>query len=174
LRLTVGSSHQETVVAVLGPDHYLVALGNHMIEVSIQQRQDGAVRFTEGGVQKTARFAWHDGMLHLALDGLVAAVSETTLGTSRAQSRNDATELVAPMNGAIIAVDVTAGDRVARGQRLVVLEAMKMQHEIRALRDGVVGKVLVAIGQQVATRQLLVELEPQSVAAGEREGQSVS
>jgi geranyl-CoA carboxylase alpha subunit len=174
LRLTVGSSHQETVVAVLGPDHYLVALGNHMIEVSIQQRQDGAVRFTEGGVQKTARFAWQDGMLHLALDGLVAAVCETTLGTPRAQSRNDATELVAPMNGAIIAVDVTAGDRVVRGQRLVVLEAMKMQHEIRALRDGVVGKVLVAIGQQVATRQLMVELEPQSIAAGEREGQSVS
>ncbi|MGC1357514.1 MAG: acetyl-CoA carboxylase biotin carboxyl carrier protein subunit, partial [Xanthobacteraceae bacterium] len=67
-----------------------------------------------------------------------------------------------------------AGDRVVRGQRLVVLEAMKMRHEIRAQRDGSVGRVLVETGQQVATRQLLVELEPQAVAAGEREERPIS
>jgi geranyl-CoA carboxylase alpha subunit len=173
LRLTVGNSQQETVVAVLGPDHYLVALGNHMIEVSIQQRQDGAVRFTEGGVQKTARFAWRDGMLHLAFDDLVAAVRETTLDISRAQKGSDSAELLAPMNGAIIAVHVEAGDRIVRGQRLVVLEAMKMQHEIRAPRDGVVLQVLVETGQQVATRQLLVELEAQPRAGDESARESV-
>jgi geranyl-CoA carboxylase alpha subunit len=167
LRLTVGNSQQETVVAVLGPDHFLVALGDQMIEVSIQQRDDGAVRFTEGGVQKTARFAWHDGMLHLDLDGLIAAVRETTLEISRAQRKNDSTELLAPMNGAIIAVHVKAGDRIVRGQRLVVLEAMKMQHEIRAPRDGVVRRVLVEPGRQVATRQLLVELAAQPAASDE-------
>jgi biotin carboxyl carrier protein len=47
----------------------------------------------------------------------------------------------------------------------VVLEAMKMQHEIRAPRDGVVLRVLVGAGQQVATRQLLVELEAQPTAS---------
>src|SRR3984885_2212600 len=173
LRLTVGNSQQETVVAVLGPDHYLVARGVHMIEVSIQQRQEGAVRFTEGGVQKTARFAWQDGMLHLALDGLIVAVRETTLEISRAQRKNDSTELLAPMNGAIIAVTVKAGDRIVRGQRLVVLEAMKMQHEIRAPRDGVVFRVLVETGQQVATRRLLVELEAQPAASDQSTGECV-
>src|ERR1700683_902654 len=92
LRLTVGNSQQETVVAVLGPDHFLVVLGNHMIEVSIQQRQDGAVRFTEGGVQKTARFAWRDGMLHLAFDDLVAAVRERTLDIYREHNGSDSAE----------------------------------------------------------------------------------
>jgi geranyl-CoA carboxylase alpha subunit len=173
LRLTVGNSHQETVVAALGPDHYLVAVGNHMIEVSIQQRQDGAVRFTEGGLQKTARFGWHDGMLHLALDGHVATVRETTLEVSRAQKDGGSTELLAPMNGAIIAVHVKAGDRIVRGQRLVVLEAMKMQHEIRAPRDGGVLTVLVEPGQQVATRQLLVELEAQPTERDESTKESV-
>jgi biotin carboxyl carrier protein len=144
-----------------------------MIEVSIQQRQDGAVRFTEGGVQKTARFAWRDGMLHLAFDDLVAAVRETTLDISRAQKGSDSAELLAPMNGAIIAVHVEAGDRIVRGQRLVVLEAMKMQHEIRAPRDGVVLQVLVETGQQVATRQLLVELEAQPRAGDESARESV-
>jgi geranyl-CoA carboxylase alpha subunit len=173
LRLTVGNSQQETVVAVLGPDHYLVALGDHMIEVSIQQRQEGAVRFTEGGVQKTARFAWQDDTLHLALDGLIAAVRETTVEISRAQRKSDSTELLAPMNGAIIAVHVKAGDRIIRGQRLMVLEAMKMQHEIRAPRDGVVFRVLAETGQQVATRQLLVELEAQPAASDQSTRESV-
>jgi geranyl-CoA carboxylase alpha subunit len=173
LRLTVGNSNQETVVAVLGPDHYLVALGDHMIEVSIAERHDGAVRFTEGGVQKTAHFAWQDKVLHLALDGLIAAVRETTLEISRPQKDSDSAELLAPMNGAIIAVHVKAGDRIVRGQRLVVLEAMKMQHEIRAPRDGVVLRVLVETGRQVATRQLLVELEAQPAASDESARESV-
>jgi geranyl-CoA carboxylase alpha subunit len=173
LRLTIDNCHQETVVAVLGPDHYLVTLADRRIEVSIQLRRDGAVRFTEGGVQKTAPFAWHDGMLHLALDGLVATARETTLETSRAQKASDSTELLAPMNGAIIAVQVKAGDRIVRGQRLVVLEAMKMQHEIRAPRDGVVLRILVETGQQVATRELLVELEAQAIASDESTRESI-
>jgi len=173
LRLTVGNSRQETVVAVLGPDHYLVALGNRMIEVSIAERQDGAVRFTEGRVQKTARFAWHDGMLHLDLDGLIAALCETTLEMSHARRDSDSTELVAPMNGAIIAVHVKAGDRIVRGQRLVILEAMKMQHEIRAPRDGVVLRVLVETGRQVATRQILVELQAHPIVSDHSTSESV-
>jgi geranyl-CoA carboxylase alpha subunit len=174
LRLSVGNSQQETVIAVLGSDHYLVAQSDHMIEISIVQRHDGAVRFTGGGVQKTARFAWHDWTLHLALDGLIAAVRETTLELPRARSDSDSTELRAPMNGAIIAVHVKAGDRIVRGQRLVVLEAMKMQHEIRANRDGVVRRALVETGQQVATRQVLVELEAQPTASDESTRESVS
>jgi geranyl-CoA carboxylase alpha subunit len=168
LRLTVGNSHQETVVAVIGTDRYLVALGDHMIEVSIEDRQEGAVRFSEAGVQRTARFAWHDGTLHLDLNGLVAAVRETVHDAASAKRRDGSSRLVAPMNGAVVAVDVKAGDRVVRGQRLVVVEAMKMQHEIRTERDGVVEKILVKPGDQVATRQLLVELKPDAIATPDR------
>jgi biotin carboxyl carrier protein len=57
------------------------------------------------------------------------------------------------------------GDCVTKGQRIVVLEAMKMQHEISAERDGTIDKILVKPGDQVATRQLLVELQPEPNAA---------
>jgi biotin carboxyl carrier protein len=77
------------------------------------------------------------------------------------------------MNGAIIAVHVKAGDRIVRGQRLVILEAMKMQHEIRAPRDGVVLRVLVETGRQVATRQLLVELQAHPIASDQSTSESV-
>jgi geranyl-CoA carboxylase alpha subunit len=164
LRLTVGDAHQQAIVMVIGKDHYLVALGSHMLEVSIEERQGGAVRFTASGVQQTARFALHEGTVHLDINGLVAAVRETTLEPSAASRRDASSRLVAPMNGAIISVAAKPGDTVAKGQLIVVLEAMKMQHEITAERDGTIDKVLVKPGDQVATRQLLVELKAEASA----------
>ncbi len=159
LRLTAGDAHQQVIVMVIGKDHYLIALGSHMLEVSIEERQEGAVRFTASGMQQTARYVLHDGTVHLDINGLVAAIRETTLEPSAASRRDASSRLVAPMNGAIISVAAKPGDIVARGQLIVVLEAMKMQHEITAERDGTIDKILVRPGDQVATRQVLVELK---------------
>ena len=57
--------------------------------------------------------------------------------------------LVAPMPGTVIRVAVEPGDEVKAGDVLVVLEAMKMEHGIKADADGTVGEVLVTTGQQV-------------------------
>jgi 3-methylcrotonyl-CoA carboxylase alpha subunit len=56
----------------------------------------------------------------------------------------------APMHGKVLAVDVKAGDRVRKGQRLAVIEAMKMEHALNAHADGVVAEVAVEAGVQVA------------------------
>lgn len=66
----------------------------------------------------------------------------------------------APMPGSIVEVFVAEGDKVTTGQKLLVLEAMKMQQEIAAAFDGVVEKIPVAKGDQVAEGQLLVHVEP--------------
>jgi len=164
LRLTTGDAHQQAIVMVIGKDHYLIALGSHMLEVSIEERQEGAVRFTASGVQQTARYVLHDGTVHLDINGLVAAIRETTLEPSAASRRDASSRLVAPMNGAIISVAAKPGDMVAKGQLIVVLEAMKMQHEITAERDGTIEKILVRPGDQVATRQVLVEMKAEASA----------
>ena len=164
LRLTVGGAHQQAIVMVIGKDHYLIALGSHMIEVSIEDRQEGAVRFSASGVQQTARFVLQEGMVHVDINGLVAAIRETTLEASVAMRRDASSRLVAPMNGVIVNVTAKPGDTVGKGQLIVVLEAMKMQHEITAERDGTIDKVLVKPGDQVATRQLLVELKAEASA----------
>ena len=62
------------------------------------------------------------------------------------------------MNGRLVAVLAKPGDAVRKGQRVVVLEAMKMQHEIAATRDGVIASVAVKEGDQVATRAVLAAL----------------
>ena len=64
------------------------------------------------------------------------------------------------MNGKVVTVLVAEGDVVDKGQRLVVVEAMKMQHEMAAQVAGRVARLAVKPGDQVATRQLLVELKP--------------
>ncbi|HIC80436.1 MAG TPA: DUF2118 domain-containing protein, partial [Kiloniellaceae bacterium] len=59
------------------------------------------------------------------------------------------TDLIeAPMPGLVKDVLVRAGDRVAAGDRLAVLEAMKMEHTLRAARDGTIAEVLAAAGGQ--------------------------
>ncbi|WCD82360.1 geranyl-CoA carboxylase subunit apha [Pseudomonas sp. TUM22785] len=67
----------------------------------------------------------------------------------------------APMDGAIVDVLVGEGERVAKGQLLVVLEAMKMEHPLKAGIDGVIRRVQVTAGDQVKNRQVLVEVEEQ-------------
>jgi pyruvate carboxylase subunit B len=67
--------------------------------------------------------------------------------------------VVAPMPGLIVRVHVTPGDVVTAGQGLVVMEAMKMENELRAQGDGVVKAVLVTPGTAVEKGAVLVELQ---------------
>ena len=65
----------------------------------------------------------------------------------------------APMPGQILQVSVAAGDAVERGDLLCVLEAMKMNNQIRATRKGVVAEILAGIGLQVNYGDPLVRFE---------------
>ena len=66
--------------------------------------------------------------------------------------------LIAPMPGAVLATEISAGAKVSKGDLLVILEAMKMEHRIVAPRDGVIEQVHVSVGDQVDNAQLLVTL----------------
>jgi 3-methylcrotonyl-CoA carboxylase alpha subunit len=66
---------------------------------------------------------------------------------------------LAPMPGRVVSVHVEAGQTVAEGDRLAVLEAMKMEHSLTAARDGVVAEILVRAGDQVEAGAPLIQLE---------------
>ena len=74
----------------------------------------------------------------------------------------DADLIEAPMPGLVKAVYAVAGQAVARGDRLAVLEAMKMEHSLLAARDGVVAEVLARAGDQVGAGAALVRLEAET------------
>jgi 3-methylcrotonyl-CoA carboxylase alpha subunit len=65
------------------------------------------------------------------------------------------------MPGLVKALTAAPGARVSRGDVLLVLEAMKMEHALVAPRDGGVAEILVAEGAQVADGTLLLALEPE-------------
>ena len=69
------------------------------------------------------------------------------------------TEIRAIIPGRIAAVHVVAGDVVEAGQSLLVVEAMKMQNELRAPRDGIVSSVAAAMGATIEVGDLLLALE---------------
>ncbi|TAU73801.1 acetyl/propionyl/methylcrotonyl-CoA carboxylase subunit alpha [Rhizobium leguminosarum] len=66
--------------------------------------------------------------------------------------------ILSPMPGLVISVDVAEGDRVARGDRLLTVEAMKMEHSLRAPFDGIVEKLQVSPGIRVSENQLVVSV----------------
>jgi 3-methylcrotonyl-CoA carboxylase alpha subunit len=67
--------------------------------------------------------------------------------------------ILSPMPGRIIAVDVTQGQTVIKGQKLLTLEAMKMEHSLTAPFDGVVAELNASVGAQVQVEALLVRIE---------------
>jgi acyl-CoA carboxylase subunit alpha len=67
----------------------------------------------------------------------------------------EAGSLVAPMPGAVVRIEVIQGTRVEAGTPIVVLEAMTMEHTVRAPADGVVATISVAAGDQVESSQVL-------------------
>ena len=76
--------------------------------------------------------------------------------------------ILAPMPGKVIAVDVAAGDAVAKGQKLLVLEAMKMEHALTAPFDGIIAELNVRSGAQVQVDAVLARIvvAPQSADGG--------
>jgi pyruvate carboxylase subunit B len=71
----------------------------------------------------------------------------------------------APMPGLVVKVEVEVGDRVEAGRGLVIVEAMKMENELKAEAAGVVARIHVEPGQAVEKDQILVDLDPPPDAA---------
>jgi len=72
---------------------------------------------------------------------------------------NDPGQIAAPMPGVVVTVAIHVGDQVAKGQKLVSLEAMKMETTLYAERDGRIAELLVQPGTQVATGNLMLRIE---------------
>ena len=78
--------------------------------------------------------------------------------------------LVAPMPGTVVKVLAAPGDTVAKGDPIVVIEAMKMEHTIGAGGDGTVAEILVEVGRQVDIDQVIAVIKSDDDEDGHGEG----
>jgi biotin carboxyl carrier protein len=82
-----------------------------------------------------------------------------TVSSQSVNGRVDNGRLTAPIPGLIIQVRIVTGEPVEAGQSLFILEAMKMENDIRAPRSGIIKSINVSPGQVVALNQVLAEIE---------------
>jgi multidrug efflux pump subunit AcrA (membrane-fusion protein) len=117
------------------------------------------VDLVEGGVVTGYGVRWHPSLV--AVNGPDGQSSFTVHAEGEEEAGGAAAgECRAPLPGNVSKVLVAAGETVADGTALVVLEAMKMEHTLRATGPGMVGEVLVVAGQQVDVGELLARVEP--------------
>ncbi len=97
-------------------------------------------------------------------DGMAHRVSLARAEGSGHHSAHDG-DILSPMPGKIIAVEVAAGDSVTKGQKLLTLEAMKMEHSLVAPFDGTVAELSAVAGAQVQVETLLARIEASAEVA---------
>ena len=162
LKLAIGEKEMPVSLTAHSASSYSVATGGETIDLDIVSRDAHHIRYAIGGVQTSAAYAFDGASLHVEAGGEQLATRETSHEVKASAERDGGGRLVAPMNGRIVSVLAQAGEAVKKGQRIVILEAMKMQHEIVAGRDGVLEAVSVKEGDQVATRHVLATLAAES------------
>ncbi|MDP6688031.1 MAG: biotin/lipoyl-containing protein, partial [Alphaproteobacteria bacterium] len=141
--------------------------GSETVDLDLLSIADGRVRFRHGGVVDSAGLAFAGDDLFLDLAGATNRFFEFTPELAAARERESDGRLIAPMAGRIVSVQAGAGETVVKGQVLVILEAMKMEHEIKAPGDGVVEEIGVAEGDQVEPRQMLAVVTAAEAEAAE-------
>ncbi len=149
-------------VHVNAPGNYRVTSGEQSADIELVSLGEHSAKLRVDGHAQTAIYQHHHRTLHLALAGRSLTVTDVT-GVSAMEDAGGGGTVVAPMHGQLLEILVEQGAEVAKGDKLAVLEAMKMQHEILAEIDGVVETVAASAGTQIAADDLIMEI----VEAGE-------
>jgi len=148
---------------VRGADgRYTVVVDGRASEVDVREAGPHIMSLIIGGRSHEVGIERCEGGYRVAVRGKVLAVDLVEAARGTAVPRRAAggpARVQAPMPGKLVRVLVAAGEEVGAGQGLVVMEAMKMENEIRAPRAGRVKEAPVREGQAVETGALLVLLE---------------
>jgi geranyl-CoA carboxylase alpha subunit len=138
---------------------FKITVDDETIELRMLAVSEFECVFVENGIRKVHYFAFDqeklyldDGNGHFIFDNLAHRPAAAVSGAGSGQVK-------ATMDGAIVDVLVSEGDTVAQGQTIVVLEAMKMEHQLKAGIAGVVAAINVQAGLQVKSKQILATID---------------
>ena len=146
-------------------DTYSVLVGEAITDLQIVSLSGNRCAMVCNGIRETVAFSFDDESLciddgsgHFIFDDIThrPAVAAQAAGTGQVK---------ASMDGAIIDILVSQGEAVAKGQTIVVLEAMKMEHQLKAGIAGIVESITAQVGQQVKSKQILVTIVGDSLGA---------
>ena len=154
-------SEPHTIVLEKNGDGYAVRIGGQSYDVSNVIRQENVLSYIIDGKRCTIFFARSREGSHLNVSGeyFVLVEKKLTSAAGRGTAAHTGDSVSSPMPGLIVKIPVAVGTRVTEGSTLAIVEAMKMQNELRAPRDGTVKKINCKEGDQVDALKPIVELE---------------
>jgi geranyl-CoA carboxylase alpha subunit len=159
-RLELGHGIQDPEIVRERDGGYAIRLDGREQRFEIDELGRDTIRFQTNGLMESARFFRDGDRLYILHEGLTLAVRDLTLAAPAATAATGSDGKVrAAMNGRVVAVLVEQGERVAAGQPVMTLEAMKMQHVHAAPISGTILAIDIAEGEQVTTGKIVVEIE---------------
>jgi 3-methylcrotonyl-CoA carboxylase alpha subunit len=136
----------------------LVTLDGALFRIALQQVSPATFVLQDGPRRETFHCVRDGSAIHLFWRGAAyTLVEEREL--PRGAQRHHASGLTAPMPGRVIAVKASPGQELAKGDEILIVEAMKMENAIRAPRAGRLKAIAVKLGDMVAPGTVLAELE---------------
>jgi geranyl-CoA carboxylase alpha subunit len=160
LRIEIDGEAREVEVIRHADGVYDVTEDGATVSVVVDRLSDSEITVHVGGLNASAVFLNRDDRLHILYRGQTILAADLTLARpDTADASGGDGKVRAQLNGRVVATLVKAGDAVTRGQPVVTLEAMKMQHVHAAGVAGTVTTVHVAEGDQVTTGTVIVEIE---------------
>jgi len=141
---------------------YRATIGDKNFDVEIirTDAERGLLELLIDGQRVTAYVSADGAKRWVTVNGQTVVFTKAAAGAKRrGAGQEHASELAAPMPGLVRSVNIAENESVAKGQTLLVLEAMKMEIRIQAPKDGTVKKLLVKQGQTVEREQVLIELD---------------
>ena len=139
-------------------DGYLVKSEAQETELTLVSHGANQAVVVEEGIRQGFSYALQDKTLFLDDGSGHYRIDDITQLPASVSEQNASGEINAVMDGVIVDVLAKEGDAVEAGQLMVVMEAMKMEHQLKALSTGLVTEVRAAIGQQVKSKELLVTI----------------
>ncbi|MEB2318420.1 MAG: acetyl-CoA carboxylase biotin carboxylase subunit [Pseudomonadota bacterium] len=153
-------AERDIVVRPKDGEGYELALDEESVfHVARVRRTGSRASLSLNGIDRSLSYACFEGSrIHISHDGRGFMLEDRLAGERTGADSAGGGNVLAPMHGVILDVLVDVGQQVAKGARLAVLEAMKMQHDIVAPQAGEVSQVLCEAGRQVASGALLFAL----------------
>lgn len=130
---------------------------DHRLDFALLRVTDDSLTFISEGVRETLRYFRKDDEIELHFRGRHLWFAILRPGSAQADAKANDT-LRSPMSATVVDVYVSTGESVARGQKLLMLEAMKMEIEVTAEIDGEICELSISRGDQVSKGQLLAKL----------------
>ncbi|SHM99866.1 acetyl-CoA carboxylase biotin carboxylase subunit [Roseibium suaedae] len=157
--LEIAGERRDVEVHALGGRSFSVLSKDNARTYEIISVSGSAITFEREGGRQTAALAQEAGSVTVFLRGHAYRIGLADHLADDEEAGNSGDQIIAPMPGLVKVLSAKPGDTVTAGQALVVLEAMKMEHTLKAPRDGVVASILAAEGEQVQDGAILLALE---------------